>query len=86
MTLTEPGKSFLEEWRKVIAAADRAVDIAHAATVLEPQFLQELMGYTATLAGEALAGGGLVLLVVMPLGGMATGKFPARNLAAFGFV
>jgi len=60
--------------------------VLNAATVLEPQFLQELMRYTATLAGEALAGGGLVLLVVMPLGGMATGKFPARNLAAFGFV
>ena len=60
--------------------------VLNAATVLEPQFLQELMGYTATLAGQALAGGGLSLLVMMPLGGMATGKFPARNLAAFGFI
>ena len=60
--------------------------VLNAATVLEPQFLQELMGYTATLAGQALAGGGLILLVIMPLGGMATGKFPARNLAAFGFL
>src|ERR1700728_837462 len=60
--------------------------VLNAATVLEPQFLQELMGYTATLAGQALAGGGLILLVIMPLGGMATGKIPARNLAAFGFV
>jgi DHA2 family multidrug resistance protein len=60
--------------------------VLNAATVLEPQFLQELMGYTATLAGEALAGGGLILLVMMPLGGMATGRFPARNLAALGFV
>jgi DHA2 family multidrug resistance protein len=59
--------------------------ILNAATVLEPQFLQQLMGYTATRAGEALAGGGLVLLVVMPLGGIATGRFPARNMAAFGF-
>ena len=60
--------------------------VLNAATVLEPQFLQELMGYTATLAGQALAGGGLILLVMMPMGGMATGKFPARNLAALGFV
>jgi DHA2 family multidrug resistance protein len=59
--------------------------VLNAATVLEPQFLQQLMGYTATRAGEALAGGGLALLVVMPLGGMATGRFPARNMAAFGF-
>ena len=60
--------------------------VLNAATVLEPQFLQQLMGYTATRAGEALAGGGLALLVVMPLAGIATGKFPARNMAAFGFV
>jgi MFS transporter, DHA2 family, multidrug resistance protein len=59
--------------------------VLNAATVLEPQFLQQLMGYTATRAGEALAGGGLALLVVMPLAGIATGRFPARNLAAFGF-
>jgi MFS transporter, DHA2 family, multidrug resistance protein len=59
--------------------------VLNAATVLEPQFLQQLMGYTATRAGEALAGGGLALLVVMPLAGVATGRFPARNMAAFGF-
>src|SRR6202161_3691492 len=59
--------------------------VLNAATILEPQFLQQLMGYTATRAGEALAGGGLALLVVMPLGGLATGRFPARNMAAFGF-
>jgi Major Facilitator Superfamily/Sigma-70, region 4 len=52
--------------------------VLNAATVLEPQFLQQLMGYTATRAGEALAGGGLVLLIVMPLAGIATGKFPAK--------
>jgi MFS transporter, DHA2 family, multidrug resistance protein len=59
--------------------------VLNAATVLQPQFLQQLMGYTATLAGKALMGGGLALLVVMPLAGMATGRFPARNLAAIGF-
>jgi hypothetical protein len=31
------------------------------------------------------AGGGLALLVAMPLAGIATGRFPARNLAAIGF-
>jgi DHA2 family multidrug resistance protein len=59
--------------------------VLNAATVLEPQFLQQLMGYTATRAGEALAGGGLVLLVMMPVAGIATGRLPARNMAAFGF-
>jgi MFS transporter, DHA2 family, multidrug resistance protein len=60
--------------------------VLNAATVLEPQFLQQLMGYTATRAGEALAAGGIALLVVMPMAGVATGKFPARNMAAFGFL
>jgi uncharacterized Tic20 family protein len=54
--------------------------VLNAATVLEPQFLQQLMGYTATRAGEALAGGGIILLVMMPLAGVATGRFPARNM------
>jgi hypothetical protein len=31
------------------------------------------------------AGGGLALLVAMPLAGIATGRFPPRNLAAIGF-
>jgi DHA2 family multidrug resistance protein len=59
--------------------------VLNAATVLQPQFMQALLGYTATIAGEALTGGGIALLVVMPLAGIATGKFPARNLAAIGF-
>jgi DHA2 family multidrug resistance protein len=59
--------------------------VLNASTVLQPQFMQKLLGYTATLAGEALTGGGIALLVVMPLAGMATGKFAARNLAAIGF-
>ncbi len=59
--------------------------VLNASTVLQPQFMQSLLGYTATLAGEALTGGGLALVVVMPLAGIATGKFAARNLAAVGF-
>jgi DHA2 family multidrug resistance protein len=48
--------------------------ILNAATVLQPQFSQMLLGYTATVAGEALTGGGLVLLVLMPLAGWGTGQ------------
>jgi DHA2 family multidrug resistance protein len=59
--------------------------VLNAATVLQPQFMQALLGYTAMRAGEALTGGGLALLVVMPLAGIATGKFAARNLVAIGF-
>ena len=59
--------------------------VLNSATVLQPQFMQGLLGYTATIAGEALTGGGIALLVVMPLAGIATSKFAARNLAAIGF-
>ncbi len=59
--------------------------LLNAATVLQPQFLQQLLGYTATSAGEALTGGGIALLFVMPMAGIATSKFAARNLAAIGF-
>lgn len=59
--------------------------VLNAALVLEPQFLQQLMGYTATRAGEALSIGGFVLLVIMPVAGVSADKFPARNIAAFGF-
>jgi DHA2 family multidrug resistance protein len=59
--------------------------ILNAATVLQPQFSQALLGYTATVAGEALTGGGIALLVLMPLAGWGTGRFAARNLIAGGF-
>jgi DHA2 family multidrug resistance protein len=59
--------------------------VLNSATVLQPQFMQGLQGYTATIAGEALTGGGIALVLVMPLAGIATGKFAARNLAALGF-
>ena len=59
--------------------------VLNASTVLQPQFLQGLLGYNATNAGKALTMGGLALIVVMPAAGIATGKFPARNLAALGF-
>jgi DHA2 family multidrug resistance protein len=59
--------------------------VLNASTVLQPQFLQQLLGYTATNAGLALTAGGISLLVVMPFAGWATGKFAARNIAAVGF-
>jgi DHA2 family multidrug resistance protein len=59
--------------------------VLNAGTVLQPQFLQQLLGYTATNAGLALTAGGIALVIVMPAAGVATGKFAARNLAAVGF-
>jgi DHA2 family multidrug resistance protein len=59
--------------------------VLNANTVLQPQFTQQLLGWTATTAGMALTAGGFALVVMMPLAGIATGKYPARWLAAFGF-
>ncbi len=59
--------------------------VLNAATVLQPQFMQELLGYTATKAGEALTGGGIALLIMMPMAGIAVGRFAARNLVVLGF-
>jgi len=59
--------------------------VLNASTVLQPQFLQALLGYTALNAGLALTAGGISLLVVMPFAGWATGKFAARTVAGVGF-
>jgi DHA2 family multidrug resistance protein len=59
--------------------------VLNASTVLQPQFSQALLGYTATVAGEALTGGGLVLLLLAPLAGILSDKIAARNLAAASF-
>ena len=54
--------------------------------VLIPEFLQTLMGYTAELAGLVLSGGGIVLLVMMPIVGRLTSKIQARWLIATGWL
>jgi DHA2 family multidrug resistance protein len=59
--------------------------LLNASTVLQPQFTQQLLGYTATIAGLALSWGGVVLLFVFPMAGQAVSRFPARNIIAFGF-
>ncbi|MBX6358759.1 DHA2 family efflux MFS transporter permease subunit [Pseudacidobacterium ailaaui] len=59
--------------------------LLNATTVLQPQFLQAQLGYTATIAGLSLSAGGLVLLLMMPLAGQAVSRFPARNIILFGF-
>ncbi|MGB7267787.1 MAG: DHA2 family efflux MFS transporter permease subunit [Terracidiphilus sp.] len=59
--------------------------VLNANTVLQPQFTQQLLGYTATTAGLALTAGGVTLVFMMPLAGIATGRIAARWLAVFGF-
>ncbi len=58
----------------------------YSTTVLIPQFLQELMGYSATQAGMALSAGGLVLVVLFPLAGWLGQKVDLRLLTMLGFI
>src|SRR5271169_3764250 len=60
--------------------------VLNANTVLQPQFMQQLLGYNATTAGLALTAGGIALVIVMPLAGFATSKISARTLAVGGFI
>src|SRR5208282_3484463 len=48
--------------------------VLNANTVLQPQFTQQLLGYNATTAGLALTFGGITLVIMMPLAGIATGR------------
>jgi DHA2 family multidrug resistance protein len=57
-----------------------------SSTVLMPQLLQTLMGYTAQKAGMVLSAGALVVLVVLPMVGKLTSRFQARHLIAFGWI
>jgi len=57
-----------------------------ASLVMMPQFLQTLVGYTSTLAGLVLSGGGLLVLFEMPLVGYLSGKIQARYLIGFGWL
>jgi MFS transporter, DHA2 family, multidrug resistance protein len=54
-------------------------------TVLVPQFLQSLMGYTAQSAGMVLSAAAIILLIELPLVGQLTGRIQARYLMAFGW-
>jgi len=54
-------------------------------TVLIPQFLQVLLGYTAQTAGEALSLGAILLMVMMPIVGQLVSRVDPRYLIFFGF-
>jgi MFS transporter, DHA2 family, multidrug resistance protein len=56
-------------------------------TVLIPQFLQVLLGYTAERAGMVLSPGAMVLMLTMPIAGriVSTNKFDPRMLVAIGY-
>ena len=54
------------------------------AIVLLPLYLQNLMGYSAFLAGVVLGPGGLIMLAVLPIVGKLTNKIDARFILCAG--
>jgi MFS transporter, DHA2 family, multidrug resistance protein len=59
--------------------------VLYGTTVLIPQFLQLLLGYSAMNSGEALAGGGFIMMLTMPIAGILVSKGDARIMMACGF-
>ncbi|QHN02447.1 DHA2 family efflux MFS transporter permease subunit [Granulicella sp. WH15] len=57
----------------------------YGTTVLIPQMVQTLLGYTAELAGFVISPGGLCIMLMMPVVGFLIGRSDPRWLIAFGF-
>ncbi len=57
----------------------------YSTTVMIPQFLQELLGYTAEQAGWALSIGGVVLIILFPIVGLIGQKVDPRLMITLGF-
>jgi DHA2 family multidrug resistance protein len=60
--------------------------VLFSSTVLLPQFLQTLMGYTAQTAGMVLSVAAILLLFLLPVVGRLAARFQARYLLAFGWI
>jgi len=57
----------------------------YGTTVLIPQMVQTLFGYTAELAGLVISPGGLCIMMMMPVVGFLVGRTDPRYLICFGF-
>jgi DHA2 family multidrug resistance protein len=55
-------------------------------TVLIPQFLQLVLGYSATSAGQVISPGGFLIIVMLPFVGLLLSKVEARWLIGIGLV
>ena len=60
--------------------------VLFGSTVLIPQYLQVLLGYTAQLAGEVLSPAGLVMMVMMAVAGRTLGKSDPRLTVMLGYL
>lgn len=57
----------------------------YGTTILIPQFTQTLLGYTAELAGKVLSPAGFMMMAMMPVVGVLSGKVDPRKLIGYGF-
>jgi DHA2 family multidrug resistance protein len=60
--------------------------VLYGTTFMIPQFLQVMLGYPAVVSGEALAGGGFIMILLLPIVGTMVSHVDPRKLMAFGFV
>ena len=60
--------------------------VLYGTTFMIPQFLQVQLGYPAVVAGEALAGGGFIMIMVLPFVGTMVSHVDPRKMMAFGFI
>ena len=60
--------------------------VLYSSTVLIPQLLQQLLGYSAEMAGKALSPGGAVIMCMMPVVGMLVSRVDTRILITFGCI
>jgi len=60
--------------------------VLFGSTVLLPQYLQVLLGYSAEQSGMALSPGGVLIILMLPFVGRMVGKVDTRYLVTFGFL
>lgn len=59
--------------------------VLYGTTILIPQFLQIVMGYSAERSGWALSPAGFVMVLTMPIAGLLVAKLDARWIISIGF-
>ena len=59
--------------------------VLYATAVLIPQFSQQVIGYTATLAGLVLSPGGMIIIVLIPIVNQVMKRVQIRYVIAIGF-
>ncbi|RJS94057.1 DHA2 family efflux MFS transporter permease subunit [Salinisphaera sp. Q1T1-3] len=58
--------------------------VLFGSTLLIPEFVQRVLGYTATLAGLVISPGGLVIVAMMPIVGALSGRLDTRWMVGIG--